>query len=67
MRKKTFTIPPPPKKKPCSKRTRTRDLEISNPVRIHLANLFLHWKRFIFPKILIKYHGLLSPPEIVSP
>ena len=55
------------KKKPCCTMTRTRDLLISNQVRIHSANLFLQWKKFIFHKILIKYHGLLSPPEIVSP
>ena len=42
-------------------------LEISNPFRIHSANLFLHWKRVIFPMILIKYHDLLSPPDIVLP
>ena len=64
MMKKHAWNPPPPQKKICRSMIRTRDLKAS---AYPLGKSAIALERVIFPKVLIIYYGLLSPPEIASP
>ena len=64
---KTRVEPPsPPKKKLSEYDSNSRSWDLK-PSAYSLGQSTIALERVIFPKVLIIYYGLLSPPEIASP